>query len=245
MKAIIYKIFCYYKRNISELILQIISSLIGVLPIYWMLQNDGLNRSEMQVVVFSYLIAYFISNVMIGVCFEYYRDYLLINNVDLYLSKVSKFQYILIYSIFYVLMNGWIVFVVYTGLFGVNLFAILVSLSMTASLFLIIMTALFIVFLCTVSILLAKIIDRTKMFSMGSLVIGVMLLLSGCYTPLLRVEGWYRVLYYLNPFYYFVGSLQHVLFGIALPMNSGLFVVCNILLLVGYLFIAKLLKINI
>lgn len=230
MIAIGYKIFSYYKRNLSELIMQIISSLVGILPVYWMLVSENLAVTQMRILIFSYLMSFFISNVVIGVCFDYYRDYIMMENVDLLMSKVSKTKYIFTYSIFHLLLNVWIAFVVFTMLFKDNLISEISHLNMQNIGFLMSIIVMFITLLGLLSIMLAKVIDYTKVFSMGSLIVGILLLFSGCYTPFMVLNKWQSILFFINPFFYFTRSVQYVLFGLPLPLRTDLFFICNVFL---------------
>lgn len=239
MNAIWYKNICYFRHNKSELFMQLINSAIQICPIYIMIYSNHSNNKENYYVIFSYLIACLILDIAIGVCFEYYREIIANKNVDLILADVDKIKYAFTQGLFYLILNLWILIIVAIGIFSLNPFEMDFSISIINICLLIISNIFFVCSLCVISAGLAFLIDKTKVFSIGSLVCNVMLIFSGCYASINEFPVFSYFLFYFNPFYYYVNLTQYFLLGTTLRNNIYFMILGDFLLTTCLLYIGK------
>lgn len=240
MSAIIYRNILYFKHNITELVMQIINSFIQICPIYFMVYVNHNNKQNYYIIV-SYLIACFILDIAMGVCFEYYKEIISNKNVDLVLAGVGKMKYAFSQGIVYLVINSWIIILVAILVFKLNPFEFQIEFSFTNIFLLILSNILFVCSLCIVSAGLAILIDKTKLFSIGALVCNFMLLFSGCYTPINKFPAVIHFLFYINPFYYYTSIIQSILLNGNWKNDNFLLILGDICVTLFLFLISKLL----
>jgi len=223
MKAILLKNYYFYRRNYSEIISQIISSILQITPIFYMLTSEELISNDLFYVVVNYLLACCILNIAVGVSFEYFREIIQEKDIDLKLAGTPNSIYALSQTIFYFIMNV-IIFLITIFIF---ILVINVDMNFKFSIFKFLGfafgTFLFIINLISLTTALSFVVKKTKMFSFSSMICNFLLILSGCYNSINSFWSGLRILSYLNPFTYFVCIIKNFIFNENLILSNNKF----------------------
>lgn len=199
------------------------------MPIYFMLYSNTSDNKTNYYVIFSYLIACLILNIAVGVCFEYYKEIIKKSNVDFKLVGVGKLQFAFAQGIYYFILNSWVIILDLIILFYLKPFDLKNYFAVIDLFYFLSFNCLFLVAVCGVSSFLAYFVEKTKIFSVGSLFCNFMLIFSGSYTPMQFFPPQSYILFYINPFYYYVNGLQSIVFGTDLPFSHNIFLFLDLI----------------
>lgn len=223
MIAILLKNYYFYRRNMGEFIMQLVTSLIEITPIYLMMLSKNVSYISCYEILTNYLLALCILNVVVNVSYEYYKEIIKEDAVDFKLAKISRFKYAFCQTIFYSGINMSLFLVVQLLIRQILPIKILLPFNIASFILLLFSTILFFIWVVSLNSFLAIIVEKTKLFSMSSLICNILIVISGCYNPVTEFTGLVKYISYINPLTYFVNFIKYFFCGSDLLMNNVIF----------------------